>query len=81
MLLLVAYPLLLLDQIGIELQNPFSLDRWGRLPLNEISTNIERNILDAAGLPAQTDPSERETVPEAATWLVSDPVAPQYAAD
>lgn len=42
----VAYPLLSLDQIGIELQNPFSRDRLSHLPLDEISNNIEKNIFD-----------------------------------
>lgn len=44
--LLVAYPLLSLDQIGIELQSPFSKDRLSHLPLDDISANIERNILE-----------------------------------
>ena len=44
--LVVAYPLLSLDQIGIELQNPFSRERLSHLPLDEISSNIERNVFD-----------------------------------
>lgn len=51
--LVVAYPLLSLDQIGIELQSPFSRERLSHLPLDEISANIERNVrgflLDPAG--------------------------------
>jgi putative membrane protein len=43
--MLVAYPLISLDQIGIELQNPFSASNLGHLPLDEISTNIQRNLL------------------------------------
>lgn len=43
--MIVAYPLLSLDQIGIELQNPFARDRLSHLPLDEISANIENNVL------------------------------------
>lgn len=43
--MLVAYPLISLDQIGIELQNPFSAANLSHLPVDEISTNIERNLL------------------------------------
>lgn len=42
---LVAYPLLSLDQIGIELENPFSKHRLSHLPLEEIGAAIQRNIL------------------------------------
>ncbi len=42
--LMVAYPLLSLDQIGIELQSPFVTDRLSHLPLNDISANIEENV-------------------------------------
>lgn len=45
LVLMVAYPLLSLDQIGIELENPFSRERLSHLPLDEIATNIERNVL------------------------------------
>lgn len=44
--MLIAYPLLSLDQIGVELENPFSLKSLSHLPLDEISENTERNILD-----------------------------------
>lgn len=44
MVMVVAYPLLSLDQIGIELQSPFALDRLSHLPLDEIAANIERNV-------------------------------------
>jgi putative membrane protein len=43
--MLVAYPLLSLDQIGIELENPFSTSNLSHLPLNDISATIERNLL------------------------------------
>lgn len=42
--MMVAYPLLALDQIGVELQNPFSKANLNHLPLGEISANIERNL-------------------------------------
>jgi putative membrane protein len=42
---LVAYPLLSLDQIGIELENPFSVRRLSHLPLQDIGDTIQRNIL------------------------------------
>jgi hypothetical protein len=43
--MMVAYPLLSLDQIGIELENPFSLQRLSHLPLNDICQTIENNLL------------------------------------
>lgn len=45
MSMLVAYPLFSLDQLGIELQNPFSLRNLSHLPLSTISNNIEKNVL------------------------------------
>ncbi|HQR68067.1 MAG TPA: hypothetical protein PLB02_11790 [Thermoanaerobaculia bacterium] len=42
--MLVAYPLISLDQIGIELQNPFSKQNLSHLPLGDISATIERNL-------------------------------------
>jgi predicted membrane chloride channel (bestrophin family)/carbonic anhydrase len=43
--MLVAYPLLALDQIGVELQNPFARANLGHLPLNDISAAIEQNLM------------------------------------
>jgi putative membrane protein len=43
--MLVAYPLLSLDQIGIELQNPFSQATLSHLPLDDICATIERNLM------------------------------------
>lgn len=43
---IVAYALLALDQIGVELQNPFSQERLSHLPLNTICTNLEKNIAE-----------------------------------
>ncbi|MES2460159.1 MAG: bestrophin family ion channel [Armatimonadota bacterium] len=42
--MMVAYPLVSLDQIGIELQNPFSKDNVSHLPLDDITANIEKNV-------------------------------------
>lgn len=42
---LVAYPLLALDQIGVELENPFSKKRLNHLPLNQISETIRGNLM------------------------------------
>lgn len=41
----VAYPLLSLDQIGVELQNPFLKRNLNHLPLGDISDTIEKNVL------------------------------------
>jgi putative membrane protein len=43
--MLVAYPLLALDQISVELQNPFSQNRLSHLPLDDICRTIEANVL------------------------------------
>ncbi|MBX9772601.1 MAG: hypothetical protein K2X29_14585, partial [Candidatus Obscuribacterales bacterium] len=42
--MLVAYPLLSLDQLGVELQNPFSKMNLSHLPLDEICQTIEGNL-------------------------------------
>jgi putative membrane protein len=46
MTMLVAYPLVSLDQIGVELQNPFAKANLSHLPLGDISATIERNLTD-----------------------------------
>ncbi len=45
--MLVGYPLLSLDLIGVDLENPFSTSNLSHLPLDDISTDIERNVLAA----------------------------------
>ena len=45
-LFLVSYALLSLDQISIELQNPFSVKHLSHLPLDEICRTIEKNIIE-----------------------------------
>jgi putative membrane protein len=44
--MLLAYLLLTLDQLGVELQNPFATSNLAHLPLEDICTNLERNLLD-----------------------------------
>ena len=45
--MLVAYPLLALDQIGIELENPFATQNLSHLPLDDISATIQQNLQSA----------------------------------
>lgn len=47
--MLVAYPLLSLDQIGVELQNPFSKQNLSHLPLDDIAQTIEGNLNEFLG--------------------------------
>lgn len=42
---LASYPLFSLDEIGAELQNPFSPRNLSHLPLSPICANIEANVL------------------------------------
>ena len=46
--ILAAYPLFNLDEIGAELQNPFSPRNLSHLPLKNICHNIEKNVLSIA---------------------------------
>ncbi len=43
--LLLAYPVLTLDLLGIELQRPFSTHSLNHLPLNDICHSIEKTLL------------------------------------
>jgi len=43
--LLVAYPILSIDQIGVSLQNPFDAHDIGHLPLDDICQTIESDLL------------------------------------
>jgi putative membrane protein len=54
---LLAIPLLAVDKIGIELQNPFSLDSLNHLPLDEICATIEGNLLAMLEQPTLAPPS------------------------
>lgn len=42
---LIAHCVFVLDQLGIELQQPFALCSINHLPLNDICRNIEKNLL------------------------------------
>jgi ion channel-forming bestrophin family protein len=41
----IAHPVLMLDQLGIELQQPFSTRSINHLPLDTICRNLEKNLL------------------------------------
>jgi putative membrane protein len=45
--MMVPYPLLALDQIGIELENPFATQNLSHLPLDDISATIQQNLQGA----------------------------------
>lgn len=47
--LLASYPLFSLDEIGAELQNPFSPRNLSHLPLSTICETIESNVLSLKG--------------------------------
>ena len=42
----VAFPMLALDEIGAELQNPFSIDNVNHLSLDDFCQTIEANLLE-----------------------------------
>ena len=46
--MMVVYPPIALEQIGVELQNPFSTGNVSHLPLDDICRTIENNL---AGIP------------------------------
>lgn len=52
--MMVAYPLVSLDQIGVELQNPFSVDNMSHLPLDGISATIQQNLEGLLKAPINT---------------------------
>lgn len=49
--MLVAYPLFALDQLGVELQNPFDNRNLSHLPLDDISNTIQENVLAMKSFP------------------------------
>ncbi|HVJ66796.1 MAG TPA: bestrophin family ion channel [Caulifigura sp.] len=53
--MLVAYPLVALDQISIELQNPFNNLNLSPLPLEDISNAITQNLISLEKQPAGSD--------------------------
>ena len=56
-MLLMTYPILALDRIGDDLQHPFSVPCINHLPLDDITANIERNLLALVDEPRETDGS------------------------
>ena len=78
-IMLLAFMLLALDRIGMELQNPFDQRRVDFLPLDSICTTIERNVLELlhhekleAG--AAPSPDEVEMPPDAQTHISEEPL-------
>lgn len=53
---LIAYPLLAIEQMGQELENPFEQSRFSHLPIDDICATIERNVIAYA---AELAPAER----------------------
>jgi putative membrane protein len=49
MTITMAYPVLALDQIGLELQRPFLIRSLNHLPLEDICATIDRNLLALLG--------------------------------
>jgi putative membrane protein len=43
--LIIAHPVLVIDQLGIELQQPFATGSINHLPLDTICSNLEKNLL------------------------------------
>ena len=43
--MMVAFPILALDEIGVELQNPFSTLHLNHLPLDTICDDLEQNLM------------------------------------
>lgn len=57
--MLMSYPLLALDRIGMELQNPFDTRRVDHLPLDAICNTIEHNLIEML----QLDPIGQKAIP------------------
>ncbi len=61
--LFLAYPILTLEQIGAELQNPFVISSLSHIDLEQLSATLESNVraaageLDTVGLVARADPA------------------------
>lgn len=64
---LVSYALISLDQIGIELQNPFSPSKLSHLPIGEICRTIEENVFELF-----------ERKPPSEFYLKSDPLTDMF---
>lgn len=61
LVLFVAYPILSLEQIGAELQNPFVRSSLSHLPLDELCAALEADLLAMADTPrADKEPASAE---------------------
>jgi putative membrane protein len=61
--MLVAYPLLALDQISVELQNPFSQSRVSHLPLDDICRTIQTNVMAMLDEETDVETVDEDTAP------------------
>lgn len=69
--MLVAYPLLAIDQIGYELENPFDELRQSHLPLDVICQTIEQDLLAAL---AAREPASSSPAPAPSSVEIDDDV-------
>jgi putative membrane protein len=58
---LVSYPLIAIDRIAFELENPFAVDRLSHLPLSDICQTIESNLLALLAQARDADRDANET--------------------
>src|SRR5271157_3544778 len=58
--MMVAFPILALDEIGVELQNPFSTLHLNHLPLDKICENLEQNLMSLLDAVDRFRPIENE---------------------
>ncbi len=61
-MILVSYPLLAIDKIAHELQDPFQPYRLNHLPLDDLSAMIERNVLAIVGETPALDSSRTSPI-------------------
>jgi ion channel-forming bestrophin family protein len=74
-IMLLAYPLLSLDRIGMELQNPFDTRRLDHLPLDALCHTIEKNLMELL----RDDPVASEEGPILETLEISPELAARIA--
>jgi len=73
-IMLMAWPLLSLDRIGMELQNPFDTRRTDHLPIDAICHTIEKNLMqllktDSVVAQEGLEMESREITPEMAARI------------
>ncbi len=56
--MLISYVILGLDQIGIELQNPFAVQSLSHLPIDDISKRIETDLLTLLRTDGESNPHD-----------------------